>query len=75
MHADGGGGVMPEERAAATVTAVDAAAGSGFVLLVLAAGQFLMTLDSSVRLEMLGDLHEYGGLGRVVTKSEALAAI
>jgi len=22
-----------------------------------------------------GDLHEYGGLGRVVTKSEALAAI
>ena len=48
MHADGGGGVMPEERAAATVTAGDAAAGSGFVLLVLAAGQFLMTLDSSV---------------------------
>jgi hypothetical protein len=24
---------------------------------------------------MLGDLHEYGGLGRVVTKSEALKAI
>jgi hypothetical protein len=24
---------------------------------------------------MFGDLHEYGALGRVVTKSEALAAV
>src|SRR5580700_3685356 len=32
-------------------------------------------LDQSIRIEMLGDLHEYGGLGRVVTKSEALKAI
>jgi 8-hydroxy-5-deazaflavin:NADPH oxidoreductase len=32
-------------------------------------------LDQSVRLEMFGDLHEYGALGRVVTKSEALAAV
>jgi predicted dinucleotide-binding enzyme len=32
-------------------------------------------LDQSIRIEMFGDLHEYGGLGRVVTKSEALAAI
>ena len=32
-------------------------------------------LDQSVRIEMFGDLHEYGALGRVVTKSEALKAI
>ena len=32
-------------------------------------------LDQSVRIEMFGDLHEYGALGRVVTKSEALEAI
>jgi predicted dinucleotide-binding enzyme len=32
-------------------------------------------LDQSVRLEMFGDLHEYGALGRVVTKTEALAAV
>ena len=29
-------------------------------------------LDQSIRIEMFGDLHEYGSLGRVVTKSEAL---
>jgi 8-hydroxy-5-deazaflavin:NADPH oxidoreductase len=32
-------------------------------------------LDQSIRIEMFGDLHEYGGLGRPVTKSEALKAI
>ena len=32
-------------------------------------------LDQSIRLEMLGDLHEYGALGRPVTRSEALKAI
>jgi predicted dinucleotide-binding enzyme len=32
-------------------------------------------LDQSIRIEMFGDLHEFGALGRVVTKSEALAAI
>ncbi len=32
-------------------------------------------LDQSIRIEMLGDLHEYGTLGRVVTKTEALKAI
>jgi len=32
-------------------------------------------LDQSIRIEMFGDLHEYGTLGRAVTKSEALAAI
>jgi 8-hydroxy-5-deazaflavin:NADPH oxidoreductase len=32
-------------------------------------------LDQSIRIEMSGDLHEYGALGRVVTKTEALKAI
>ncbi len=32
-------------------------------------------LDQSIRIEMNGDLHEFGGLGRPVTKSEALAAV
>ena len=32
-------------------------------------------LDQSIRIEMFGDLHEYGALGRVVTRSEAIAAI
>ena len=32
-------------------------------------------LDQSIRIEMYGDLHEFGGLGRPVTKSEALAAV
>jgi hypothetical protein len=32
-------------------------------------------IDQSIRIEMYGDLHEFGALGRPVTKSEALAAI
>jgi predicted dinucleotide-binding enzyme len=32
-------------------------------------------LDQSIRLEVFGDLHEFGALGRVVTKSEALQSI
>jgi 8-hydroxy-5-deazaflavin:NADPH oxidoreductase len=32
-------------------------------------------LDQSIRIEMYGDLHEFGALGRPVTKSEALAAL
>jgi 8-hydroxy-5-deazaflavin:NADPH oxidoreductase len=32
-------------------------------------------LDQSIRLEVFGDLHEFGALGRVVTRSEALAAV
>ena len=32
-------------------------------------------LDQSIRIEMFGDLHEYGALGRPVTKPEALKAI
>jgi 8-hydroxy-5-deazaflavin:NADPH oxidoreductase len=32
-------------------------------------------LDQAIRIEMFGDLHEYGALGRTVTRAEALAAI
>jgi len=32
-------------------------------------------LDQSIRIEMFGDLHEYGALGRVVTETEALKAL
>ena len=32
-------------------------------------------LDQSIRIEMFGDLHEFGALGRTVTRTEALAAI
>jgi len=32
-------------------------------------------LDQSIRIEMLGDLHEYGALGRTVTRTEALKAL
>ena len=32
-------------------------------------------LDQSIRIEMFGDLHEFGALGRVVTESEAQKAI
>jgi len=32
-------------------------------------------LDQSIRIEMFGDLHEFGALGRPVTRAEALKAI
>jgi predicted dinucleotide-binding enzyme len=32
-------------------------------------------LDQSIRIEVFGDLHEFGALSRPVTKSEALAAV
>ena len=32
-------------------------------------------LDQAIRIEMFGDLHEVGALGRVVTRTEALKAI
>jgi hypothetical protein len=32
-------------------------------------------LDQSIRLEVFGNLHELGALGRVVTKAEALEVI
>jgi 8-hydroxy-5-deazaflavin:NADPH oxidoreductase len=66
------------ERAVLFYAADDAAAGDLVADLIRASGYEPVRvggLDQSIRIEMLGDLHEYGGLGRVVTKSEALNAI
>jgi 8-hydroxy-5-deazaflavin:NADPH oxidoreductase len=66
------------ERAVQFYAADDAAAGD-LVAELIRAGGFepvrVGGLDQSIRIEMFGDLHEYGALGRVVTKSEALAAV
>ncbi len=56
----------------------DAAAGDLVAELIRAGGYEPVSvggLDQSIRIEMVGDLHEYGALGRVVTKSEALATV
>jgi 8-hydroxy-5-deazaflavin:NADPH oxidoreductase len=66
------------ERAVQFYAADDDAAGNLVADLIRADGYEPVRvggLDQSVRIEMFGDLHEYGALGRVVTKSEALAAI
>jgi len=66
------------ERAVQFYAADDAAAGDLVAELIRADGYEPVRvggLDQSIRIEMFGDLHEYGALGRVVTKSEALAAI
>jgi 8-hydroxy-5-deazaflavin:NADPH oxidoreductase len=66
------------ERAVQFYAADDAAAGDLVADLIRVGGYEPVSvggLDQSVRIEMFGDLHEYGALGRVVTKSEALAAI
>ena len=66
------------ERAVQFYATDDAAAGD-LVAGLIRAGGFepvrVGGLDQSIRIEMFGDLHEYGALGRVVTKSEALAAV
>jgi len=66
------------ERAVQFYAADDAAAGD-LVADLIRAGGFepvrVGGLDQSIRIEMYGDLHEYGALGRVVTKTEALKAI
>jgi len=66
------------ERAVQFYAADDAAAGD-LVAELIRAGGFepvrVGGLDQSIRIEMFGDLHEYGALGRVVTKSEALKAV
>jgi len=66
------------ERAVQFYAAGDAAAGD-LVAELIRAGGFepvrVGGLDQSIRIEMFGDLHEYGALGRAVTKSEALAAV
>jgi len=66
------------ERAVQFYAADDAAAGDLVAGLIRAGGYEPVRvggLDQSIRIEMFGDLHEYGALGRVVTRSEALAAI
>ena len=66
------------ERAVLFYAADDAAAGDLVAGLIRAGGYEPVRvggLDQSIRIEMFGDLHEYGALGRVVTKTEALKAI
>jgi 8-hydroxy-5-deazaflavin:NADPH oxidoreductase len=66
------------ERAVLFYAADDNAAGDLIADLIRAGGYEPVRvggLDQSIRIEMFGDLHEYGALGRVVTKSEALKAI
>ncbi len=66
------------ERAVQFYAADDDAAGDLVANLVRADGYEPVRvggLDQSIRIEMFGDLHEYGALGRAVTKSEALKAV
>jgi 8-hydroxy-5-deazaflavin:NADPH oxidoreductase len=66
------------ERAVLFYAADDDAAGDLVAELIRAAGFDPVRvggLDQSIRIEMFGDLHEYGALGRVVTRTEALKAI
>jgi 8-hydroxy-5-deazaflavin:NADPH oxidoreductase len=66
------------ERAVQFYAADDAAAGDQVAELIRADGYEPVRvggLDQSIRIEAFGDLHELGGLGRPVTRSEALQAI
>ncbi len=66
------------ERAVLFYAADDAGAGDLVADLIRTGGYEPVRvggLDQSIRLEVFGDLHEYGALGRVVTKAEALKAI
>jgi 8-hydroxy-5-deazaflavin:NADPH oxidoreductase len=66
------------ERAVQFYAADDDAAGNVVAELIRADGYEPVRvggLDQSVRIESFGDLHEQGGLGRVVTRSEALSTI
>ena len=66
------------ERAVLFYAADDDAAGDQIADLIRADGYEPVRvggLDQSIRREVFGDLHEYGALGRVVTKSEALQSI
>ena len=66
------------DRAVLFYAADDDAAGDLVAELIRAAGFDPVRvggLDQSIRIEMFGDLHEYGALGRVVTRTEALKAI
>jgi len=66
------------DRAVLFYAADDDAAGDLVAGLIQAAGFDPVRvggLDQAIRIEMFGDLHEYGALGRVVTRTEALKAI
>jgi 8-hydroxy-5-deazaflavin:NADPH oxidoreductase len=66
------------ERAVQFYAADNAAAGDLVAELIRTGGYEPVRvggLDQSIRIEMYGDLHEYGALGRVVTRTEALKAI
>ena len=66
------------DRAVLFYAADDDAAGDLVAGLIRAAGFDPVRvggLDQSIRIEMFGDLHEYGALGRVVTRTDALKAI
>ena len=66
------------ERAVLFYAADDDAAGEEVAELIRTAGYEPVRvggLDQSIRLEVFGDLHELGALGRAVTKTEALKAI
>ena len=66
------------DRAVEFYAADDDAAGDLIASLIRAGGYEPVRvggLDQSIRIEMFGDLHEFGGLGRVVTKEEALKVI
>ena len=66
------------ERAVQFYAADDEAAGDLVADLIRAGGFEPLSvggLDKSIRLEVFGDLHEFGALGRAVVKSEALKAI
>jgi len=66
------------DRAVLFYAADDEAAGDLVAELIRADGYEPVRvggLDQSIRVEMFGDLHEYGALGRVVTRTEALKAL
>ena len=68
-----------EPERAVLFYAADAAAAGDLVADLIRAGGYepvsVGGLDQSIRIEMFGDLHEYGALGRPVTRAEALKAI
>jgi predicted dinucleotide-binding enzyme len=66
------------DRAVEFYAADDDAAGDLIAGLIRAGGYEPVRvggLDQSIRIEMFGDLHEFGGLGRVVSREEALKVI
>jgi predicted dinucleotide-binding enzyme len=66
------------ELAVGFYAADDAAAGDTVAELIRTSGYEPVRIggvDQSIRIEVFGDLHEFGALGRAVSKQEALAAI